>query len=156
MESQQSTITTEPFVQKSIIEYLGLKGWANNLKSKELTESGCDIKVCNNRFARYWLIECKGDPSEKVKSPSGSRSSCFNSALGQIITRMHTNRKRSYKYGYKYGIGFPSSYKKMVIKKLPYDVCDKLNLYVFFVNHKGEVEEYDYKQIKKVQVNNGI
>tara|TARA_Y100000310_G_scaffold288684_2_gene314561 strand:- start:8074 stop:8529 length:456 start_codon:yes stop_codon:yes gene_type:complete len=141
----------EPFVQDSIISYLKEQGWNSNLVSKNLTEVGVDIKVRNNKFSRYWLIEVKGDPSEKVKSPSGIRSSSFNSALGQIITRMHTNRKRGYKYGYKYGMGFPSSYKKMALKKLPYDVCDKLNLYLFFVNNKGEVEEFDHRKIKKKQ-----
>lgn len=151
MKDKIRTIITEPFVQASIVKYLNSKGWAKSLKDKGLREQGCDIIVCNNEFSRYWLIECKGDPSEKVISPSGSRSSSFNSALGQIITRMHTNRKRFIKYGYKYGIGLPISFKKMVIKKLPYDVCDKLNLYVFFVNHKGEIEEFDYKKLKKAQ-----
>lgn len=154
MEDSSKSIISEPFVQKSIIEYLISQGWSLNLTSRELTEAGCDIKVRNNKFSRYWLIECKGDPSESVKSKSGSRSSNFNSALGQIITRMHTKRKRNYKYGYKYGIGFPSSYKKMVIKKLPYDICDKLNLYLFFANEIGEVEEYDYKKIKSIQSHN--
>lgn len=148
---EKAKILTEPFVQDNIIYYLKKQGWNSSLKSKGLNEIGVDIKVRNNKFSRYWLIEVKGDPSEKVKSPSGSRNSSFNSALGQIVTRMHTNRKRAYKYGYKYGVGFPSSFRKMVLKKLPYDVCDKLNLYVFFVNSKGEVEELDHRKIKKIQ-----
>lgn len=145
------SIITEPFVQESIIKHLEKQGWAKNLKSKGLVETGCDIIVQKNNYGRYWYVECKGDPSEKVKSPSGSRSSGFNSAVGQIITRMHTNRKRNYKYGYKFGVGFPESYKKMVLRKLPFDVCDKLNLYVFFVNQDGEVEELDHNKIKKAQ-----
>ena len=144
-------LLTEPFVQKKVIDYLALNGWSSNLQKAELTQQGVDIKVKNNKFGRYWLIEVKGDPTEKVKSPSGSRSSVFNSALGQIISRMHTDRKKGYKYGYKYGIAFPISYKELALKKLPYDVCDKLNLYLFFVNSKGNVEECNHKKIKKIQ-----
>jgi hypothetical protein len=151
MKKLPRTILTEPFTQSAIIQHLQKNGWSSNLMSKELKETGVDIKVRNDKFSRYWLIEVKGDPSEKVKSPSGSRSSSFNSALGQIITRMHTNRKRGYKYGYKYGIGFPLSFKNMVLKKLPHDVCDKLNLYIFLVHPNGEVEEYDHKKLKQLQ-----
>ena len=144
-------IITESFVQNALISHLENNDWSTSLKSAELWEHGVDIKVRNNKFARYWLIEAKGDPSAKVKNPSGSRSSSFNSALGQIITRMHRNGKRSYKYGYKYGIAFPASFRRMVIKKIPFDVMDKLNLYVFFVDSKSNVEEIDWKTMKKIK-----
>lgn len=146
-------ILTEDFVQKNLIIYLEQEGWSTSLKSAELWEHGVDIKVRNNKFSRYWLIEAKGDPSESVKSPGGSRSSSFNSALGQIVTRMHRDGKRVYKYGYKYGIAFPISFKTMAIKKLPFDVMDKLNLFLFFVDAKGEVEVIDWKLMKKIQSN---
>lgn len=148
---KETKLLEEPFVQQSIVKHLSLKGWSRNLTSRGLNEHGVDIKVKNNKVSRYWLIETKGDPSIKVKSPYGSRISTFHSALGQIITRMHTDRKRGYKYGYKYGIGFPVSFKEMVLKKLPYDTCDKLNLYVFFVNKRGDVEEYNHEGIKRIQ-----
>jgi hypothetical protein len=144
-------IITEDFVQKTLIKYLELNGWSKSLKGAELWEHGVDIKVRNNKFSRYWLIEVKGDPSLKVKSPSGSQSSSFNSALGQIITRMHRNGARGYKYGYKYGIAFPNSFKKMVIRKMPFDVMDKLNLYLFFVDDLENVEEIDWKQLKAIK-----
>lgn len=139
---------TEPFVQSQIIEHLKLKGWGKNLVEKGLNEHGVDIKVKNDKFGRYWLIETKGDPSESVKSPYGSRISSFHSAIGQILTRMHTEGKSNYKYRYKYGIGLPITYKEMALRKMPHDVCNKLNLYFFFVDHKGEVQVYDYKAIK--------
>lgn len=141
-------IITEDFVQNCLIKHLGKNGWGKSLRSAELWEQGVDIKVRNNKFARYWLIEAKGDPSVKVKNPSGSQSSSFNSALGQIITRMHSNGKRGYKYRYKYGIAFPTSFKRMVLRKIPFDVMDKLNLYIFFVDHVGTVEEIDWKKLK--------
>lgn len=145
---KQREILTEDFVQKRVIKYLGTKGWGKSLKSAELWEKGVDIKVRNNRFARYWLIEAKGDPSIRVKNPGGSQSSSFNSAVGQIITRMHRNGARGYKHGYKYGIAFPVSFKKMVLRKMPFDVMDKLNLYIFFVNSPGTVEEIDWKELR--------
>jgi len=144
-------ILDEDFVQKCLIAYLERQGWSKSLQSAELWEHGVDIKVRNNKFSRYWLIEAKGDPSESVKSPGGSRSSSLNSALGQILTRMHRNGKRVYKYGYKYGIAFPNSFRGMVIKKIPFDVMDKLNLFVFFVDSKGDVEEISWKIMKKLQ-----
>ena len=148
---KREKLLEEPFVQKSITKYLASKGWNSNLATRGLNEHGVDIKVKNDKVSRYWLIETKGDPSIKVKSPYGSRISTFHSALGQIITRMHTSGKRGYKYKYKYGIGFPMSFKEMILKKLPYDVCDKLNLYVFFVNERGNVEEFSHKEIKQIQ-----
>ncbi|MDD4931155.1 MAG: hypothetical protein PHG66_03325 [Candidatus Colwellbacteria bacterium] len=149
----QHKIISEGFVQKCVINHLENQGWSKSLKSAELWEHGVDIKVRNNKFSRYWLIEAKGDPSKSVKSPGGSRSSSLNSALGQIITRMHRNGKRAYKYGYKYGIAFPYSFRSMVIKKIPFDVMDKLNLFIFFVDVNGVVEEIDWKIMRKVSPN---
>ncbi len=37
----------------------------------------------------------------------------------------------------------------MVTRKMPYDVMDKLNLYVFFVDEKGEFG-IDHKKMKKI------
>ncbi len=145
---KERLVITEDFVQKSVIRHLELSGWSKSLTSKELWERGVDIRVRNKNFSRYWLIEAKGDPSIKVKSPSGSMSSSFNSAVGQIITRMHRNGRRGYKYGYKYGIAFPISFRKMVLRKMPFDVMDKLNLYLFFVDQFGNVEELDWKKLK--------
>jgi len=141
-------VLSENFVQSSVVKYLNKNGWSKSLKSAELWEHGVDIKVRNNKFSRYWLIEAKGDPSLIVKSPYGIRSSSFNSALGQIITRMHRTGKRNYKYGYKYGIAFPISFKKMVLRKIPFDVMDKLNLFLFFVDSKGGVEEINWNDLK--------
>ncbi len=151
---KQREIITEDFVQKSLIKYLAVNGWGRSLKSLELWEHGVDIKVCNNRFSRYWLIEAKGDPSIKVKSPTGSQSSSFNSAVGQIITRMHRSGKRGYKYGYKYAIAFPISFKKMVLRKIPFDVMDKLNLYLFFVDGAGNIEEINWKKVRDMKFSN--
>lgn len=144
-------LLTENFVQDKIIDYLTNNGWSKCLKSKSLKEHGVDIKVRNNKVSRYWLIECKGDASPTAKYPKSHREVNFNLALGQIINRMQTAGTRAYKYRYKYGVGYPSSFKEIVLRRLSYDVCDKLNLYVFFVNEVGKVDLYDWRNIRDYQ-----
>ena len=151
---KQRTILTEDFVQDAVIKYLDDKGWSKCLNSAELWEQGVDIKVRNNNYGRYWLVEVKGDPSIKVKSPAGSRSSSFNSAMGQIITRMHSNRSEKYRdcyHGYKYGLAFSTYFRDMVIRKTPFNVLRRLNLYVFFVDKNGNAEEINWRKLKKLQ-----
>jgi len=144
----------EPEVQKCVVAYLSAKGWSKNLVSKKGKEHGVDIKVSHKKYARYWEIEVKGEASEKAKHPRSHREVNFILALGQIITRMHTNRKRNYKYGYKYGVAYPVSFRDLVIRRLPFDVCDKLNLYVFFVDDSGQTEVLGWKELKSFQKNN--
>ena len=145
-------LLTEPFIQKSVIDYLADKGFTKPEKPTGLREHGVDIKMKHKDCGWYFLVECKGDPSEDVKSPEGSRNSCMNSALGQIITRMHTDRKGLYG-GYNYGIAFPSSFKKRVLQKIPYYACNRLRLCIFIVNEKGKVEEYNHRKLKVIQNN---
>lgn len=64
---------------------------------------------------------------------------------------MKTGGRRTYKYRYKYGVGYPSSFKDLIVRRLPYDVCDKLNLYVFFVDENEKVEMLGWKDLKKLQ-----
>ena len=144
-------LLTEEFVQKNIIGYLTQNGWSKSLKSKTLKEHGVDIKVKNDKVARYFLIEVKGDAGPNAKFPSSHREVNFNLALGQIITRMKTGGTRAYKYRYKYGVGYPKSFRDLIVRRLPYDVCDKLNLYIFFVDEEGIVEMLSWKDLKKIQ-----
>jgi hypothetical protein len=144
-------LLTEDFVQEQIIKHLTSNGWSTSLKSKTLKEHGVDIKVRNDKVSRYWLIEVKGDASPTAKYPKSHREVSFNLALGQIITRMKTGGIRGYKYRYKYGVGYPASFKDLVVRRLPHDVCFKLNLFVFLVDENGGVEVYDWKQLKKYQ-----
>jgi hypothetical protein len=146
-----STLLTEDFVQGKIVDYLKSQGWSTSLRAKNLKEHGVDIKVRNDKFSRYWLIEVKGDASPTAKYPKSHREVNFNLALGQIITRMQTSGARAYKYRYKYGVGYPSSFKEIVLRRLAYDVCDKLNLYIFFVSEVGEVELFDWRGVRDYQ-----
>ena len=151
-----SKLLREEFVQKCVREYLNKKGFGKpDDRNTKLSEHGVDIKVQKikpRRIGWYFLVECKGDPSEKVKSPEGWRSSAMNSAIGQIITRMHTGRKALYG-GYNYGVAFPYSFKDKVLKKIPYYVCNRLRLSIFLVNDKGKVEEYSHRKLKTIQSN---
>ncbi|MFH1401503.1 MAG: hypothetical protein ABIG40_00890 [Parcubacteria group bacterium] len=146
----------EQFIQKCVREYLKNKGFGDtDVVITDLWEKGVDIKVKKLRpkpCGWYFLVECKGDPSKTVKSPEGSRNSSMNSAIGQIITRMHTRRKALYG-GYNYGIAFPNSFKDRILKKIPYYTCNRLRLTIFLVNPKGEVEEYNHRKLKSIQNN---
>lgn len=64
---------------------------------------------------------------------------------------MRSSGKRGYKYGYKYGVGFPSTFGKLITKRVPSNVADKLNLYVFLVNENGKVSMYDWRKLKQAQ-----
>jgi hypothetical protein len=150
MEKSAREILKEEFIEKRVKKFLEKKGFKDKAGKKELWEHGVDIKMKHKDCGWYYLVECKGDPKQTVKCPSGSRSSSLNSALGQIITRMHTHRKSPYG-GYNYGVAFPKSFEKSALNKIPYYVCNKLRLSIFIVNKKGIVEQYNHKRLKKVQ-----
>ena len=150
----KTTLLKEQFVKKTILKYLAEDGFGDpKRKITDLRERGVDIKVQKLRPKRigwYYLVECKGDPSESVKHLGGWRSSATNSALGQIISRMHTNRKSLYG-GYNYGVAFPDSFKNKVLKTIPFYICNRLRLSIFFVDSRGKVEKYDHRKLKTFQ-----
>lgn len=154
MKTQGQKLLKEQFVKRRVLKYLQKLGWGDpNEKITDLQEKGVDLRVKKLRprpCGWYYLVECKGDPGEKVKHPNGWRSSATNSALGQIISRMHTKRKSWYG-GYNYGVAFPYSFKGKVLKKIPYYACNRLRLSIFLVNQRGEVEKYDHRKLKKLQ-----
>ena len=146
----------EDFVVEKVKEFLKIEGYIIDTdEHKELWAKGVDIKMKHKDYGKYYLIECKGDPGSRgaVKSISGSMSSSLNSAVGQIISRMHTTRKSRYG-GYNYGIAFPVTFREKALKRVPYYVCKNLHMRMFFLNHKGEVEKIDSKEIKEHQQKN--
>ena len=144
----------EQFVEDCVKKYLKKEGFLDNGKKKELWEHGVDIKMKHKSCGWYYLVECKGEPGARgpVKSFGGSMSSSINSALGQIVSRMHTNRKSRYG-GYNFGVAFPVSFREKVIKRAPYYVCKNLRLSLFFVKHNGVVEKINWIKLKKEQKN---
>lgn len=111
----------EPFVKKAIIKWLSYKGWGRNLESGELNERGVDIRVRHNNFARYFLVEVKGE-GRSMQVNQG----VFVNAVGQIITRMNTAAK------YKYGLGLPNKSAAIAIRRVPWQIA-KSSGYIFFL-----------------------
>lgn len=142
-------VLTEKIVKKAVIKCLSRLGYNRYLKAKESGEHGIDIKVRHYKYARYFLVEVKGDPNPKTyKSPAAGREVSFNYVLGQILSRM------KYKALYKYGIGLPESYSDKIFRRLPWVVCKKLRLYIFLVNKDEKVKYYSWKDLKKAQTKN--
>lgn len=144
----------EEFVQNKVESFLKAEDFISNREIRELWEHGVDLKLKHKHYGRYYLIECKGEPGSRgpVKSFWGSVSSSINSAVGQIVSRMHTKRRSRYG-GYNFGLGFPVSFKEKVIRKIPYYVCKNLKLRLFFIKKNGEVEKIEPKQLEKIQRN---
>jgi hypothetical protein len=136
-----SVLLSEKFVKQSIIKWLFRNGWGRNLEAGELRDRGVDIKVRNNKFSRYFLIETKGQG--KIRQAD---EVAFVYSLGQIVTRMKVGAARYY-----YGLGLPESSAKIAIRRVPWQVAKKLLLYVFSVNKKGKVKQYSWKNIKSFQ-----
>jgi len=132
----------EKLVKQAIIKWLYRNGWGRNLEVGELRDKGVDIRVRNNRFSRYFIIETKG--GSKIRQ---GYEVAFVYSLGQIITRMRTSGLTRYYYG----LGLPEISAKIAIRRIPWQVAKKLLLYVFLVDKKGKVKQYSWKNLKKLQ-----
>ncbi len=133
---------SEKFVKQSIIKWLFRNNWGRNLEVGELRDQGLDIKVRNNKFSRYFLIETKGEGKTRQVSES-----TFVHSLGQIITRMKTGGTTRYYYG----LGLPESSAKIAIRRVPWQVAKKLLFYVFPVSKDGKVKQYTWQNLKNLQ-----
>ena len=107
-----------------------------------LHDRGVDIKVRHNRYARYFLIECKGQGIGR-----GSSEVAFVYSLGQIISRMKSGGTTRYYYA----LGLPEISAKIALRRLPWQVAKKLLLYVFSCDQEGNVKQYSWQDLKKVQ-----
>ncbi len=134
-------LLNEKFVKQAIIRWLFRNGWGRNLEVGELRDRGVDIKVRHNNYARYFLIETKGEG--KIRQAD---EVAFVYSLGQIITRMKVGRARYY-----YGLGLPEVSAKIAIRRLPWQAAKKLLLYIFSVDKNGKVRQYSWQDIKKFQ-----
>lgn len=138
-----SKLLTERFVRRAIIQYLSRNGWGRNLREKETHEHGIDIKVMHNSYARYFLIETKGESS--ALSARQQREVAFIYSLGQIVTRMKTDAR------YYYGLGLPASIASIAIRRVPWKFAKRVILYIFSVSVEGKVKKYDWKSLKRIQ-----
>jgi hypothetical protein len=135
---------TEDQIRNAVVAQLGRMKWRVT-HVKTLHEHGVDITARHIAFARYFLIEAKGDPPKHVKHPNSGREVNFIQALGQIVTRMKPST------GYYYGIAFPNSYREKVLKRLPWQVATHLKLHVFLVRSSTAVAVYTWKNLRESQ-----
>jgi len=134
-------LISEKNVKQSIIKWLFRNNWGRNLEVGELRDRGVDIRVRHNDYARYFLIETKGEG--KIRQAD---EVAFVYSLGQIITRMKAGRARYY-----YGLGLPEASAKIAIRRVPWQVAKKLLLYIFSVDKSGKVKQYSWQDLKKIQ-----
>lgn len=130
----------EQRVQNAVVAELGKLDY-RIVSLKSSGEHGIDILARHNRYARYFLVECKGDPAGKVKSLGSGREVRFLQGLGQIVTRMHPSR------GYHYGLAFPVEYQQLVTRRLPSGVLKALKLQLFFVAPDGKVSRITWRDV---------
>lgn len=131
----------EEFVKHSIIKYISCQGWGS-FEFGGLHAHGVDIKAKKHGYYRYLSIETKGSSELRQTDEVG-----FIYSLGQIITRMRDGGStRNY-----YGIGLPEFAARIAIRRLPWQVAYKLLLSVYSVTAQGEVEEYSWTELKKLQ-----
>jgi len=145
-KERMTKIISEKFVRRAIRDWLFRNKWGRNYVEKETHEQGVDIKVCHNRYSRYFFIETKGESSSKSAKSVAETNFVFS--LGQIITRMNVGSARYY-----YGIGLPASSARIAARRIPWQIAKKLLLYVFSVSADGKVTQYSWKELKDVQAN---
>ena len=141
----QKTIS-EKFVKQAIIKWLFRNGWGRNLQAGELHDKGVDIKVRHNNYARYFVIEVKGEGTANSRSRNSQKETHFVYGLGQLVTRMKTGNARYY-----YGLGLPESSAKIAIRRLPWQVAKKLLIFVFSVDVLGKVKQCTWQNLRKFQ-----
>lgn len=140
----KNKIISEKFVRRAIRDWLFRNGWGRNYIEKETHEQGVDIKVCHNKYSRYFFIETKGESS--AKSAKSQKETAFVYSLGQIITRMKVGSARYY-----YGLGLPVSSAVIAIRRIPWQVGKKLLLYIFSVDSAGKVKRYAWQDLRIIQ-----
>ena len=132
---------TEDHVKNAVIAKLVSMHYPpRNIRS--LAEHGVDITARHERYARYFLVEVKGEPSDGVKNAKSGREVRFLQALGQLITRIQPER------GYYYGLAFPSSYRDLVLRLLHPELLKRLQIHLFFVNDRRRVEHLIWRDLR--------
>lgn len=139
----------ESTIQRYVVEHLKNRNYSKVVEERELWEHGVDIKVKHEKYSRYWLVEVKG--GSKSKNARSVEANNFVFGLGQILTRIQSKTKpQANKGSNKYGVAYPYSFIRFLqSKRLHWNLCKNINLYVFLVKEDGEVEEYNWRRIQK-------
>ncbi|MEM2955363.1 MAG: hypothetical protein QXM25_01435 [Nitrososphaerales archaeon] len=141
---QNLTRLTEEFVRNRVLEWLSKQGYGIISRVKTISEHGVDIKVRKTKSYSYFVIEVKGDPPT-TKHPEKIRHPAFLSALGEIVQRVKHERH------YRYALALPSSFQKLVFRRLPWVAAKKIGLEVLLVDAKGKVTRITWREIKEHQ-----
>ncbi len=150
---------SEPYVVNKVIEYLLNKPKSNwhkeKVKACDLHGKGVDIMLIGGKNnSEVFFIECKG--KSYAKSATAADENAWIYALGQIVTRMSTARickSGKINKAYKYGLGLYWKSARKALKRIPYQIADVLNLYIFSCYDDGTIVEFspgkfgkDYKE----------
>lgn len=131
-------------------------------KVADLHQHGVDLYlVGGSKNSERFLIECKGKSyANNPKSANAINKECWLLALGQIVTRMSTNRviesgklKGSISRAYKYGLGLYWVAAQVALRRIPRKIASTLNLYIFAVNDEGQVKMFSPKEFGKIHLN---
>ena len=124
-------------------------------KISSLHEHWVDIKlIWWKRNSEYFLIECKW--KSYAKSAKSVNKEWWLNALWQIITRMDTCRiiktwksKWDINRAYKYWLWLYWEAAQVAIRRIPKEVAQVLNLYIFSVNDVWKVIQFTPSQLGK-------
>jgi hypothetical protein len=124
-------------------------------KISSLHEHWVDIKlIWWKRNSEYFLIECKW--KSYAKSAKSVNKEWWLNALWQIITRMDTCRiiktwksKWDINRAYKYWLWLYWEAAQVAIRRIPKEVAQVLNLYIFSVNDAWKVIQFTPSQLGK-------
>ncbi len=143
---------SEEVVRSCVKQYLYHKengNWHED-KTKEAKgyERGADLIITGGRYnGERFTIECKG--KSYADSARSINRECWLNALGQITTRMETERiilsgktKGCIDRAYRYGLGLYWVSAKVALRRIPPQIAKVMNLYVFSVYEDGWVKEW--------------
>ena len=143
---------TEEEIEKLVIKYLVNKPdgqWhEDTLKHHTLKTHGVDIDIRGGkRNTERFLIECK--KKYHSKSADAINKEGWLVALGQIISRMTVSRviktgknKGQPSRATKYGLGLYWVSAQVALRRIPKNVAEVLNLYIFSVDESGFVKQF--------------
>lgn len=144
---KQNKPLTERDVQIAVLDYLYKDGWGTRPHVKHTNEKGVDIVVQNDAVPqRRFFIETKGESS--AKSKYSMHETNFVYALGQLMTRMKVVEAR---YTYNYGLGLPERSAKIALRRIPWQLAQKLCIYIFSVDRDKNVIKYSSADMRKAQ-----
>ncbi|MBQ8619347.1 MAG: hypothetical protein IJ418_17840 [Clostridia bacterium] len=161
MESEK---LTERVITQHVRDYLIHKtdgNWhADKVKQTDGHAHGADlILVGGKRNSEYFIIECKG--KSYAKSANSINKEGWLNALGQLVTRMNTERviqsgknRGNINRAYRYGLGLYWIGAQVALRRIPRNIATTLNLYIFSVYEDGTVKQWSPKHFGQDHPNN--